>query len=62
MITRFLNWWNGWRLDLDGWWVRARRDGDDPVGRGMCGFTEEASVAVSTPAEARALDKGGSHG
>ena len=59
--TRLLNWLNGWRQDLEGWWVRARKASDhsflqdhDPTG-GL-GFVEEACVAVRFPETARQMD------
>lgn len=57
-MIRFLNWWNGWRLDLDDWWVRARRE-SDPIGLpSEIGFLEEACIAVRTPRQAREVDTG----
>jgi len=58
MLTRLLNWFNGWRQDHEGWWVRARRE-HDPVDfiKANCGFLEEACVAISTPEHARTIDK-----
>lgn len=58
MLTRFLNWLSGWRLDLDDWWVRARRATDpDLIGREDLGFTDEASIMVRTPGIARDVDR-----
>lgn len=52
------NWKNGWRLDSDGWWVRAKRQTDDMVmGDSICGFTNETSVAVMLPIDAYRLDR-----
>jgi hypothetical protein len=54
-------WWNGWRYDLDGWLVRARRASDpdlNALDRSDFGFVEEACIAVRTPRQARLLDAG----
>lgn len=61
-MIRFLNWWNGWRYDCDGWLVRARRASDPDIRHfddtGAVGFTEESCVVVRTAELARAIDKG----
>ncbi|SCW95351.1 hypothetical protein [Ancylobacter rudongensis] len=57
-LIRFLNWWNGWRLDLDDWWVRARRESDPSNLPSSIGFLEEACIVVRTPEQAREVDTG----
>lgn len=57
-MNRILAWLNGWRLDLDGWYVRARRDGDPSELAPEHGFVEEAGIAVRTAAIARDVDSG----
>lgn len=57
-MIRFRNWWNGWRLDHEGWWVRALRRGD-PLGLpAEIGFVEESCIVVRTPELAREVDTG----
>ena len=59
MIARVQNWLNGWRQDMDGWWVRARRATDpdlNSLNLAEIGFVEEASIAVRTPSDARTID------
>jgi len=59
MLTRTLAWLGGWRVDLDGWIVRARRTGDpDLADRPDLGFIEESAIAVRSLAIARAIDRG----
>lgn len=50
------NWWSGWRTDLDGWIVRARRPSDPIKLPSHIGFTEESSIAVRTPTQAFLID------
>ena len=60
-MANLLNWWNGWRLDLDGWLVRARRARDpdlSAMNRSDIGFVDEACIAVRTPRHARMIDRG----
>jgi hypothetical protein len=57
MLTRALCWWRGWRIDHDGWIVRARRKGDPMNLPSSIGFIEESAIAVRTFAQARALDR-----
>lgn len=55
-MIRLFNWFSGWRRDLDGWLVRAKRASDPcdlPVD---VGFVEESAVAVRTHDQARSLD------
>ena len=58
-LTRVLNWLNGWRTDLDGWIVRARRVTDPEELPCEIGFVEEACIAVRTHSDARKLDLAG---
>jgi hypothetical protein len=52
-------WLNGWRYDLDGWLVRARRQSDPDLKLlPEYGFTEECAIAVRTPYLARQIDAG----
>ena len=60
-MSRLFNWLNGWRVDLDGWLVRARRANDPHDLPPDIGFVEESSLAVRTHEAARFLDKGDSH-
>ena len=54
-----LNWLNGWRRDMDGWIVRARRETDDEATiQHHYGFVEESAVAVKWHRTARDLDTG----
>lgn len=55
-MAPILNWFNGWRRDLDGWLVRARRRHDMPWLPDAVGFVEESAIAVRTHKQARALD------
>jgi len=62
MLTRIHNWLNGWRLDFDGWWVRARRENDPDISNSQyglddMGFLNETSIAVRTPELARKIDR-----
>jgi len=60
MLTRILTWVGGWRVDLDGWIVRARRATDpDLPGRPDIGFVEESAIAVRSHTIARVIDRGG---
>ena len=61
MINAIFCWWNGWRVDLDGWLVRARRPDDEAIlikhlGDGVT-LIEESAVAVQTLHDARLLDR-----
>ncbi len=55
-MTILLCWLRGWRRDLDGWIVRARRAGDPNQLPSDFGFVEEACVVVRSWKQARALD------
>lgn len=63
LIINVCNWLAGWRYDLDGWLVRARRK-DDPdwtmvfSRRSDLGFVEESCIAVRTPTIAFEIDRG----
>lgn len=60
-VINLSNWLAGWRYDLDGWLVRARRHSDPDLNksdRSDLGFVEEACVAVRTPEIAFAIDRG----
>ncbi len=57
MITVLLNWFNGWRIDFDGWLVRARRHSDPVTLPPEIGFVEECAIAVRTPRHARLIDR-----
>jgi hypothetical protein len=62
MLNELLAWLNGWRYDLDGWLVRARKVGDPSFKdeTASCfGFTEEACIAVRDAHIARLVDRGG---
>ena len=50
-------WFNGWRTDLDGWLVRAKRAGDPEQFDCEIGFVEESAIAVRTPTIARLIDR-----
>lgn len=56
MILALLNWFNGWRRDLDGWLVRARRATDPTSLPCNLGFVEEACIAVRSDRIARSID------
>ena len=59
MFHRFLNWLNGWRLDLDGFWVRAKRIDDPQLSlHPALGFTDEGCIGARTPEIAYAVDNG----
>lgn len=61
MITKILIWMRGWRLDLDGWYVRARREVDpdlSAISRSDLGFIEEACIDVRSPVIAKQIDAG----
>lgn len=55
---KLLNWLNGWRRDMDGWLVRARRAGDPAALPAGIGFVEESAIAVRTHEHACSLDAG----
>lgn len=61
LLTHLSNWLNGWRYDLDGWLVRARRDTDPSycimASRSDLGFVVEACIAVRTPESAYEIDR-----
>lgn len=59
MLIRVMNWFAGWRLDLDDWWVRAKRETDPTKLSSDVGFVEEACIVVRTPEQAWKLDRGG---
>ena len=56
MIIRILNWSNGWRFDLDGFLVRARRSSDPHFMPAEFGFVEESAIAVRSHDVARKID------
>lgn len=57
--TAFRVWLAGWRVDLDGWYVRARRaDDPDLEFHPDLGFTEESCIAVRDIHAARYIDTG----
>lgn len=61
-LLRLLNWWSGWRVDHDGWLVRAGRRGDPPVRYldtlGIRGFYDEnGAVYVAEHEGAHAVDQ-----
>jgi hypothetical protein len=56
MIIIF-NWLNGWRRDMDGWLVRARRSTDPTKISSRLGFVEESAIAVRDHKQARLIDK-----
>lgn len=56
-MTRLMNWLYGWRRDLDGFLVRARRASDPVFLPSHVGFLEEACIAVRTHEQARAVDQ-----
>lgn len=57
--VRLSNWCHGWRLDLDDWWVRAKRPGDELIfGNSTRGFLGEASIAVMHPEDCYRIDRG----
>jgi hypothetical protein len=56
-MNRLLNWLNGWRWDLDGWLVRARRESDPGELPSEIGFVEESAIAVRSHAQARTIDR-----
>lgn len=59
LLLELRAWLNGWRYDLDGWLVRARRAADpDLNNRPDLGFVEDACVAVRDAKIARDIDKG----
>lgn len=51
-----MNWINGWRVDLDGWIVRAKRQTDPAFLEPSVGFVEESCIAVRTAQQARDID------
>lgn len=53
---KLLNWFNGWRWDMDGWLVRARRASDPDSLPAEIGFVEESAIAVRSHEHARSLD------
>lgn len=62
LVIHLSNWLAGWRYDLDGWLVRARRKADpdwDTVlsRRSDLGFVEESCIAVRTPEIAYEIDR-----
>ena len=56
MLSKAINWLNGWRPDMDGFLVRARRATDPTSLPCHVGFVEESSVAVRNHQLARAID------
>lgn len=57
-LIKVANWLNGWRPDLDGWLVRARRPEDPASLPSDVGFTEESSISVRTHDQAFLVDQG----
>lgn len=62
-LIHLSNWLAGWRYDLDGWLVRARRKTDPDwttvlTHRSDIGFVEESCIAVRTPTIAFEIDRG----
>lgn len=49
-------WCKGWRRDLDGWLVRARRESDPATLPPEIGFVEEAGIAVRTIDDAWSIE------
>lgn len=61
LLCKWLAWSNGWRRDLDGWYVRARRTGDPDLNaeqRPDLGFVESACIAVRSVEIAVMIDDG----
>lgn len=61
-LLRLLNWWSGWRVDHDGWLVRAGRHGDPEAGSlegyGVRGFVSGyGAVYVAEHEGAHAVDQ-----
>lgn len=57
-MNAILNWINGWRVDMDGWLVRARRASDPAWLPSSMGFLEESAIAVRSHSDARLIDRG----
>lgn len=56
--VRASNWCYGWRRDLDGWWVRAKKPHDELIfGNSHRGFLSEACIAVMTPEDCYRMDR-----
>ena len=47
-LIRLCCWFIGWRVDLDGWIVRARRSSNPTFLSSDVGFVEESAIAVRT--------------
>ena len=57
-MTRLILWLNGWRRDLDGFLVRAKRSRDNLVFvKAVDGIVEECAIGVRDPLHAWLLDK-----
>jgi hypothetical protein len=56
MITELYNWCNGWRWDLDGFLVRARKQEDPEHIPSEMGFVSECCIAVRDHGKAKAMD------
>lgn len=56
MIIRMLNWLNGWRWDMDGFLVRARRHSDPSRLNDHDGFIDECAIATRSHLVARLID------
>lgn len=57
-MSGLMNWLNGWRRDLDGFLVRARRASDPAALPSEVGLVEETAIAVRSHTQARRIDKG----
>lgn len=59
MFSNLRIWWAGWRQDYEGWWVRARRQGDsqDLLNQlKISGFIEEGCICINNKADCLRLD------
>lgn len=57
-MVLLMNWLNGWRRDLDGFLVRARRTSDPNDLPSEVGLVEETAIAVRNHTQARRIDRG----
>lgn len=57
LIERVRCWLNGWRLDMDGFLVRARRASDPDRLPSEDGFVEECAIAARSVSIARRIDR-----
>lgn len=58
LMKTLLVWLRGWRYDLDGWLVRARRETDPSTLDASEGVVEESAIAVRTVDVALDVDAG----